>query len=160
MVHKILSFKIVIFLFFIFNSSAYTQEIIKGSAKVIDGDTIHIGKNKIRLHGIDAPEIKQKCFISNDEWNCGEQSQSNLINLINLRKVNCIIFDKDRYKRDIAECYVDELNINKWMVKNGWAVAYRYYSKKYINDELYAKKNKIGIWQGIFQNPWDYRKYN
>ena len=160
MEQKILIFKILVFFLFIFSSPALTQEIIKGNAKVIDGDTIHIGKNKIRLHGIDAPEKNQKCFISNDEWNCGKQSTINLINLIDLRKVKCIIIDKDRYNRDIGDCYVDEININKWMVKNGWALAYRYYSVKYIEDEEFAKKNDKGIWQGNFENPWDFRKKN
>lgn len=160
MEQKILIFKILVFLLFIFNSPALTQEIIKGNAKVIDGDTIHIGNNKIRLHGIDAPEKNQKCFILNDEWNCGKQSTISLINLINLKKVNCIIIDKDRYSRKIGDCYVDEININKWMVKNGWALAYRNYSAKYIEDEEFAKKNDKGIWQGNFENPWDFRKKN
>ena len=87
MEQKILIFKILVFLLFIFNSPALTQEMIKGNAKVIDGDTIHIGKNKIRLHGIDAPEKNQKCFISNDEWNCGEQSTISLINLISIKEL-------------------------------------------------------------------------
>ena len=160
MEQKILIFKILILFFFMINSSALTQEIIKGNAKVIDGDTIHIGKNKIRLHGIDAPEIKQKCFFLDNEWNCGEESKVNLINLINLKKINCKIIDKDKYDRYIAECYINTININKWMVKNGWALAYKYYSKKYLSEEKYAKNNKLGIWKGEFQNPWDYRKKN
>ena len=160
MEQKILIFKILVFLFFIINFSALTQEIIEGKAKVIDGDTIHIGKNKIRLYGIDAPEKNLKCFILSNEWNCGEQSTVNLINLINLRKVSCIIIDQDKYKRDIGKCYVNNENINKWMVKNGWALAYRYYSIDYLKDEKFAKKNKKGMWQGNFKNPWDFRKQN
>ena len=160
MAHIILNFKILFVFFFIFDSSSHALEKIQGYAKVIDGDTIHIGKNKIRLYGIDAPEIKQKCFILNDEWDCGKQAKKNLINFINLRKVNCIILDKDRYKRDIAECYVGEKNINKWMVKNGWALSYRYYSNKYVDAEEFANNNNNGIWVGNFENPWDYRRKN
>ena len=127
---------------------------------MIDGDTIHIGKNKIRLHGIDAPERNQKCFTSNNEWDCGKESTNSLIGLINSRKVSCIILDQDRYKRDIGECYINNLNINKWMVQNGWALAYRYYSKKYVEVENLAKENNIGLWVGEFENPWDFRKKN
>ena len=101
-------------IFFLISSPTFSQKIINGNAKVIDGDTIHIGKNKIRLHGIDAPEKKQKCFISNSEWNCGKQSSLNLINIINQKKVMCMIIDQDKYKRDIGKCYnIDNININK-----------------------------------------------
>tara|TARA_B100001029_G_C15051463_1_gene451058 strand:- start:1709 stop:2188 length:480 start_codon:yes stop_codon:yes gene_type:complete len=159
MEQKILIFKFL-FLFFIINFSILAQEIVEGNVKVIDGDTIHIGKNKIRLHGIDAPERNQKCFTSNNEWDCGKASTNSLIGLINLRKVSCIILDQDRYKRDIGECYINNLNINKWMVQNGWALAYRYYSKKYVEVENLAKENNIGLWVGEFENPWDFRKKN
>jgi len=159
MEQKILIFKFL-FLFFIINFSILAQEIVEGNVKVIDGDTIHIGKNKIRLHGIDAPERNQKCFTSNNEWDCGKESTNSLIGLINSRKVSCIILDQDRYKRDIGECYINNLNINKWMVQNGWALAYRYYSKKYVEVENLAKENNIGLWVGEFENPWDFRKKN
>ena len=159
MEQKILIFKFL-FLFFIINFSILAQEIVEGNVKVIDGDTIHIGKNKIRLHGIDAPERNQKCFTSNNEWDCGKESTNSLIGLINSRKVSCIILDQDRYKRDIGECYINNLNINKWMVQNGWALAYRYYSTDYINEENFAKKNKLGIWIGEFEQPYIFRKKN
>ncbi|MBG76390.1 MAG: hypothetical protein CFH22_01030 [Alphaproteobacteria bacterium MarineAlpha5_Bin12] len=159
MEQKILIFKFL-FLFFIINFSILAQEIVEGNVKVIDGDTIHIGKNKIRLHGIDAPERNQKCFTSNNEWDCGKESTNSLIGLINSRKVSCIILDQDRYKRDIGECYINNLNINKWMVQNGWALAYRYYSKKYVEVENLAKENNSGLWVGEFENPWDFRKKN
>ena len=159
MEQKILIFKFL-FLFFIINFSILAQEIVEGNVKVIDGDTIHIGKNKIRLHGIDAPERNQKCFTSNNEWDCGKESTNSLIGLINSRKVSCIILDQDRYKRDIGECYINNLNINKWMVQNGWALAYRYYSKKYVEVENLAKENNSGLLVGEFENPWDFRKKN
>ena len=159
MEQKILIFKFL-FLFFIINFSILAQEIVEGNVKVIDGDTIHIGKNKIRLHGIDAPERNQKCFTSNNEWDCGKESTNSLIGLINSRKVSCIILAQDRYKRDIGECYINNLNINKWMVQNGWALAYRYYSKKYVEVENLAKENNSGLWVGEFENPWDFRKKN
>jgi endonuclease YncB( thermonuclease family) len=142
---------------------------ISGFAKVVDGDTIKINSKKIRLYGIDAPEKKQKCkktyltisFMSfTKDYMCGELSTQKLIKKINKQKLNCNILDVDRYKRLIGECFKRNINLNSWMVSNGYAVAYRKYSKKYVSDEINAKNNKLGIWQGKFEMPWDYRRKN
>ena len=142
---------------------------ISGFAKVVDGDTIKINSKKIRLYGIDAPEKKQKCkktyltisFMSfTKDYMCGEVSTQKLIKKINKHKLNCNIIDVDRYKRLIGECFKRNINLNSWMVSNGYAVAYRKYSKKYVSDEINAKNNKLGIWQGKFEMPWDYRRKN
>lgn len=142
---------------------------ISGFAKVVDGDTIKINSKKIRLYGIDAPEKKQKCkktyltisFMSfTKDYMCGEVSTQKLIKKINKQKLNCNILDVDRYKRLIGECFKRNINLNSWMVSNGYAVAYRKYSEKYVSDEINAKKNKLGIWQGKFEMPWDYRRKN
>ena len=142
---------------------------ISGFAKVVDGDTIKINSKKIRLYGIDAPEKKQKCkkiyltisFMSfTKDYMCGEVSTKKLIKKINKQKLNCNILDVDRYKRLIGECFKRNINLNSWMVSNGYAVAYRKYSKKYVSDEINAKNNKLGIWQGKFEMPWDYRRKN
>ena len=147
----------IILLFF---SNFIFAKTINGKPRIIDGDTIHIKSNKIRLHGIDAPETKQTCEIDNEDWDCGKQSTKELKNLINNQKVECITNDIDRYNRYVAICYVNEININKWMVKNGWAIAYRYYSKDYIVEEKYARDNKLGIWKSDFIEPYEYRKKN
>ena len=153
-----------IILFFTFFLFFYTSSVlsitIKGKTRVVDGDTIHIKSNKIRLHGIDAPETKQTCKIDNEEWYCGKQSTKELKKLINKQNVECVINDVDVYNRYIAICYIDEININQWMVKNGWAIAYRYYSKDYINEEEYANNNKLGIWKSKFIEPYLFRKKN
>ena len=133
---------------------------INGKPRIIDGDTIHIKSNKIRLHGIDAPETKQTCKIDNEEWYCGKQSTKELKKLINKQNVECVINDVDVYNRYIAICYIDEININQWMVKNGWAIAYRYYSKDYIVEEKYAHDNKLGIWKSEFVEPYTFRRQN
>ena len=135
-------------------------KVINGKPKIIDGDTIHIKNYKIRLHGIDAPEIKQTCKIDSEEWNCGKQSTKELKKLINHQNVECIINDVDIYNRYIAICTIDDININQWMVKNGWAVAYRYYSTDYIVEEEYAQDNQLGIWKSEFLNPYQFRKNN
>ena len=77
-----------------------------------------------------------------------------------LLQIKCFVEGKDRYKRKIAESYRDKLNINSWMVRNGFAIAYRKYSKKYVSDEEFAKENKLGIWQGKFIEPEKWRKLN
>ena len=142
---------------------------ISGFAKVVDGDTIKINSKKIRLYGIDAPEKKQKCkktyltisFMSfTKDYMCGEVSTQKLIKKINKQKLNCNILDVDRYKRLIGECFKRNINLNSWMVSNGYAVAYRKYSKKFVSQEIFAKKEKLGLWSGTFMMPWDYRKNN
>ena len=133
---------------------------INGKPKIIDGDTIHIKSNKIRLHGIDAPETKQTCKINDEVWFCGKQSTKELKNLINKQEVKCITNDVDIYNRFVAICYVNEININQWMVKSGWAIAYRYYSTDYIIEEKYARDNELGIWKSEFLKPYAYRKQN
>lgn len=158
MVRKIYIFK-YIFLFIFLCNNIYAETII-GKAKVIDGDTLKIGKYTIRLFGIDAPEAKQTCKIKDIYWNCGEESTQALINIINLNPVKCLSTEKDKYNRYIAECYINQKNINRMMVKTGWAIAYRYYSKKFIEEENFASSQKIGIWKGSFIEPYLYRKKN
>jgi len=159
MEQKILIFKFLITFFLIlFSSTSFAEKIIEGKAKIIDGDTIHINKNKIRLHGIDAPEIDQTCTIKNKMWHCGLESSAALKKLVLDNNISCVVSDIDKYKRYIAECFINNKNINKFMVRNGWAIAYRYYSLDFVEDENLAKKDKIGLWQGKFQEPYLYRK--
>ena len=150
-----------IFLFVsLFVSSFALAKTIIGKSRIIDGDTIHIKNNKIRLHGIDAPERKQICTIDSQDWYCGKQSTQELKILINTQDVQCLINDVDIYNRKVAICSVNNTNINQWMVKNGWAIAYRYYSTDYVNDEKFARENKLGIWKSEFIEPYLYRKKN
>ena len=153
------------------NIDVESQEVklISGVAKVIDGDTIRIKNKKIRLFGIDAPEKKQKCrkprltilFLTfNKDYPCGEISTLKLKQKINDKFVTCKSTNLDRYKRFIAECFKNKTNINKWMVRNGYAVAYKKYSKKYSASENIARKDKLGLWIGTFQMPWEWRKEN
>ena len=139
---------LIIFLLILYSSVSFSEKIIEGKAIIIDGDTIHICKNKIRLHGIDAPEIKQTCKIEDKIWNCGIESSLALKKLILDNNIICVVTDIDRYKRYIAECFINNQNINELMVRNGWAIAYRYYSLDFIYEEEIAKNNKAGILKG------------
>jgi endonuclease YncB( thermonuclease family) len=83
-----------------------------------------------------------------------------LINKIGKKKVNCVKEGKDQYKRTLAECFVNDLSLSRFLVREGYAFAYRKYSKKFIIDEDFARKNKIGMWSMQFEYPWDWRKKN
>ena len=167
----ILLFIICLIFFFLTYQDVKSSEItsITGNAKVTDGDTIKIDTFKIRLDGIDAPEKKQLCkrpyltimiFTFYEDYSCGEKSTKSLIKIINNQKITCKISGVDYFKRLIGECYKRKINLNSWMVSNGHAVAFRKYSKKYIPQEILAKQEMKGMWQGKFEMPWDYRKSN
>ena len=145
--------------FFIF--SFFLSSILIASEKeiqVIDGDTIHIGKLKYSFFGIDAPEIKQICEKDNTKIQCGVIAKSVLKNKIADKIPKCIVKDKDRYQRLVAECFIGKESLSRFMVREGYAVAYSQYSKDFIGDEKYAKENKLGIWSMNFQIPSEYRK--
>lgn len=154
---KILAFFLIFYL--ALSQPAYSKEII-GYAKVVDADTIHISNHRIRLEGIDAPEIKQKCIKNEKYYFCGAISKNKLKEKINNKIVRCKYSSKDRYNRYLSICFVKNINLNKWLVKNGYAIAYKKYSKKYVFEEKYAKANKLGIWSGSFVNPEKWRKQN
>ena len=132
---------------------------ITGKARVVDGDTIHIGDTKIRLHGIDAPEAKQECYrVDDSPYRCGEAATDALRVLIGADPVHCEGDTLDRYKRLIAICYSGTADLNAEMVRQGWALAYRRYSKDYVSAEKEAQDAKRGIWAGEFEPPWEWRR--
>ena len=128
--------------------------------KIIDGDTIHLNNEKIRFTGIDTPELKQTCKKNSEIIYCGVEAKQLLIDKIGKDKVFCVREGKDQYKRTLAECFVNDLSLSKYLVREGYAFAYRKYSKKFISDEDFAKKNNIGMWSMNFEYPWDWRKKN
>ena len=126
--------------------------------KIVDGDTIHLNGEKIRFTGIDTPELKQTCLKEGVKNLCGATAKQILIDKIANNNIECISEGKDQYKRTLAECFVNNESLSSYLVRNGYAFAYRRYSKKFIPDEDYARINKIGIWSMEFDYPWDYRK--
>ena len=149
--------KIIYFfiLSFFFSNISFADE---KNIQVIDGDTIHIGKHKYRFFGIDAPETKQICEKDNIKIQCGIIAKNALKNKIADKIPECIVKDKDRYQRLVAECFIGKESLSRFMVREGYAVAYTQYSKDFIEDEKYAKENKLGIWSMNFQTPSEYRK--
>ena len=150
------------------NSQEKFINFLKTEITVTDGDTIKMGNEKIRLFGIDAPEMKQLCKDKyNNPYACGHSSKTYLDSLINYPdygdQIYCYYLERDRYKRIIGECFVgseSQININYLMVRRGQAVAYIKYSEKYLDAQNIAKKAKVGIWQGKFDLPEEWRKKN
>ena len=166
----ILSLSSILILFFA--GQLHSEEkVIYGFVKVIDGDSIKIGKESIRLQGIDAPEVKQVCKKKNDKpYMCGLIAKDALENYIEFAKVKsgerlvyCYYSERDRYKRIIGKCFLGKESffyLNEAMVLKGHAVAYTRYSKDYIEAENTAKAEGRGIWQGKFDLPEDWRRKN
>jgi len=132
---------------------------VTGKARVVDGDTIWIGDTKIRLHGIDAPEMKQTCKTSKGrEQQCGVIAKKALEKLVKGQDIVCKGDARDKYKRLLAVCFAGPFNINEQMVADGWAMAYRKYSQDYVRAETFAKSRREGMWRGKFVAPWDWRR--
>ncbi|MEJ6587863.1 MAG: thermonuclease family protein [Pelagibacterales bacterium] len=134
------------------------NQVKSQTIKIIDGDTIHLDGEKIRFTGIDTPELKQTCVNAGVKDNCGITAKQILIDKIGDNIVECISEGKDQYKRILAECFVNNESLSSYLVRNGYAFAYRRYSKKFVTDEDYARINKFGMWSMEFDYPWDYRK--
>jgi endonuclease YncB( thermonuclease family) len=138
-------------------ASASAQTLV-GQATAIDGDSLSVGGLSVRLFGIDAPETRQKCTRDGTQWACGEEAARQLGSLIEGRQVRCRGNGTDAYGRTVAVCEASGLELNKTMVTQGWALAFRSYSADYIADESRAKAARLGIWSSTFQLPQDYRQ--
>ena len=140
-------------------ASATAQGSLVGVATVTDGDSIAIHGTRIRLHGIDAPESAQTCRRpSGERWRCGQQAAFALADLLGRSTVRCEGLTRDRYGRTIARCYRGEVDANAWMVREGWAMAYRRYSDDFTAEEKDARDAGRGIWSGDVVPPWEWRR--
>ncbi len=142
--------------FFIKPSTA--APLLFGQASVIDGDTLEVQGKRIRLHGIDAPESRQTCLVNAERYPCGQRAALALAAKIGQQNVLCDEIARDRYRRIVAVCRLDDLDLNGWMVSQGWAVAYKRYSRDYLINEKAAAAQKVGIWRGQFVVPWEWRQ--
>ena len=130
--------------------------------KVSDGDSLRSGKLRIRIFGIDAPELKQQCQDHNGSaWACGLAARQQLENLLNTNKLlHCELRDVDRYGRLVMQCFRGKVDIGAAMVRSGHALAYRSFSQLYVAEEHQASLARNGVWQGYFQPPWEWRQQN
>jgi endonuclease YncB( thermonuclease family) len=134
---------------------------VTGTPKIREGDQIVIGNSRIRLGGIDAPSVDQLCLNTKGErWTCGVAARDELIKHADNKTWTCHVRSTDRRGRQVARCEVDGEDIQKWMVKSGWALSYVRVSHDYDADEKAARDAKAGMWQGAFIAPWDWRVRN
>lgn len=134
---------------------------LTGRASVIDGDTIEVQGQRIRLNGIDAPESWQTCINATGRvYGCGKDAAFALADFLDASQpTTCLAVSKDRYRRTIADCFrADHKPVNGWLVRQGWAVDWPRYSKgEYAGEQDEARLAKRGIWQGEFQMPCEAR---
>lgn len=133
---------------------------VSGPLRVIDGDTIAIGDYRVRLHGIDAPEMAQTCDTEHGvSWHCGRAAAQFLHANFAGQNATCQEMDIDRYGRIVGRCLVRGIDLSQLLVAQGWAVAYLKYSEDYAPDQAVAQTQDIGIWAGSLQNPAAYRAF-
>ncbi len=131
---------------------------IEGMARVLDGDTIEISGQRIRLEGIDAPEGAQTCArAGGGTWRCGQEASSALQKLIGRQSVRCESRGSDSYGRMLGICFVGTTDVNAEMVRLGFAWAFVKYSRTYVAQEEDARTRGVGIWQAPTTTAWDYR---
>jgi endonuclease YncB( thermonuclease family) len=143
-----------------FLAASATAAEMTGPVRVIDGDTLDLAGTRIRLWGIDAPETRQTCEGRDGQtYECGRDSRAVMIELTRDRAVTCDPRDNDRYGRVVAVCRTEAGDINAAIVRRGWAIDWpRYSNGAYSREQEAAKLEKLGIWSGRFQMPWDWRR--
>lgn len=130
-----------------------------GRASVVDGDTLEIQGERIRLWGVDAPESRQVCNRPSGEYRCGQTAANQLDRWIAGRTVICVEDSRDRYRRMVARCEVGGEDIGGWLVRRGYALRYpEYAGSAYLGQEFAARRDRAGVWAGTFDYPWDWRR--
>jgi endonuclease YncB( thermonuclease family) len=145
------------------NTTPVMATDITGVPRILDGDTVQIGEIKIRLAGIDAPETHPHQFCldpAGEKWDCGVTAREELVEHAGGKEWTCHVTGLDHYRRSLATCEVDGEDIQRWMVRNGWAMSFVRYSHRYDADEAMARKAQDGLWIGAFIALWDWRHRN
>lgn len=130
---------------------------VTGPAEVRDGDSLVIGKHRVRLYGIDAPEREQNCQKNNQRWTCGRAAQRHLARIIGNHDVECTVIKRDRFDRLLARCRAGRRDLNRQMIRDGMAVRF---GKEYQEEERQARRDKDGVWNSKFQKPRQWRLEN
>lgn len=150
-----------IFALALFTLPALAAEPIIGVASVVDGDTIEIHGQRIRLHGIDAPESRQTCIDAKGEsYRCGQKAAFALDDFLKARQpTTCIEDSRDRYRRIVARCTAGGQDVAAWLVENGHALDWPQYSRgEYASGQQAAQGARFGMWAGSFARPWEWRR--
>jgi Staphylococcal nuclease homologue len=126
---------------------------VTGNGQPIDGDSLWVGGEEVRLKGIDAPEWKQDCERDGARWMCGEIAREELVRGIGDDKVTCTISQRDVYGRMLGNCSAGGRDLNAGMVASGMAVAFGGYESQ----QAKARAERRGLWAGDFEKPRDWR---
>jgi len=133
----------------------YNEVTLQGTYRIIDGDSLVLDGREIRLYGVDAPEYHQSCTLNNGaQYPCGRQSRDYLSQLAKDGNLVCRGSDEDKYQRLLAVCHAGDVELNRQMVLDGWAVSYG----SYTSEEAAASNAKKGVWQGGFESPRAWRE--
>jgi endonuclease YncB( thermonuclease family) len=142
------------------NSDGPVDRIV-GRAVVADGDTVEIARTRIRFNGIDAPEMAQKCTTGGGQaYRCGVEAARALDRFLSQsRPLRCEFVEWDQYGRFVGNCFRnDGVNVAQWLVRNGYAVDWpRYSAGRYAGDQSLAREERLGLWGGRFDLPWEWR---
>ena len=139
-------------------SATRGHAVLTGRAEAVDGDTLAVGGVRVRLEGIDAPEIMQTCTdASGKAWECGAEATRILARLVANVVVSCEERGLDKYKRLLGVCRAGGIEVNAELVRRGLAWAFTRYSQTYVSLEAEARRARLGIWAGAAQPAWDYR---
>lgn len=134
---------------------------LTGIAQAKDGDSLVVNGQEVRLHGIDAPEWHQPCELpGGGKWHPGQEAAAWLRSVLADHSISCKPEAHDHYRRTVATCYLDGRNLNEWLVREGWAFAYRRYSDRYVPAEAEAKAAGRGLWRGTCEQPETWRHRN
>lgn len=125
-----------------------------GIAKVIDGDSLELNGERIRLEGIDAPELDQTCLKGAQRLPCGQEARRRLRELTGSGRLSCTGWQRDKYDRLLGVCEASGRLVNREMVRSGWAVAYGAFGA----EEGEARRAKLGLWAGEFVRPQEFRR--
>lgn len=131
---------------------------LAGPAQVVDADTLVVAGQRVRLHGVDAPEAAQTCLRDGLPWRCGAEATEALRRFLGARPVACTPLDRDRYGRVVARCRAGGQELGAWLVEQGLAVAATDHSWRYLPEELRARAAGRGLWAGEFQRPAEFRR--
>ncbi len=133
-----------------------------GRPKIIDGDTIELQGQAIRLYGIDAPELGQSCTIKEQTYDCGMVARTALLDLTAGVTVTCkmVAAEPDPATGDgrPGHCFAQGYDLSEGMAYTGWALAQREVSERYLVFEERAQAAGRGLWKGRFVTPWDWRR--
>jgi endonuclease YncB( thermonuclease family) len=136
----------------------WRSKSLTGPARIIDGDTIVVAEEIVRLHGIDAPELDQTFWWRGRYLSCGTMALAALETLTAGVSLRCEVVERDRHGRLVAKCFSPNgVDIGRRLVSAGWALAYRQYSMDYVDAENEARKARRDMWRGRFVKPWEWR---